>query len=229
MSFHVEYSANTVGQDYGVGDLHGCYDLLMQTLGHMHFDRTADRLFSVGDLIDRGPKNIEMLELIDEPWFIPVLGNHEMMMISVLLNKSSPTMWLANGGLWVLDYLGSQRYEHLLACLMKLGDLPFAITVNVDGKRIGICHAESPVDDWANIEQVQDDPGALQQMIWGRTKVKQLMPPVTSNIDLTVHGHTQVGTAMTTGNACFIDTGAYRTNKLTVVALDELIQTSELR
>ena len=64
-----------------VGDLHGCYTLLMNELEKVSFDPAHDLLISVGDLVDRGAENVECLELITMPWFRAVRGNHEQMMI----------------------------------------------------------------------------------------------------------------------------------------------------
>ncbi len=75
--------ANIEGRDFVIGDLHGCYDELVSLLKHVKFNPKIDRLFSTGDLIDRGPKPVECFELLSKPWFYPVLGNHE----DVLLNK----------------------------------------------------------------------------------------------------------------------------------------------
>lgn len=40
-----------------IGDLHGCYDILMKALKEEGFDRSKDLVVCVGDLIDRGSKN----------------------------------------------------------------------------------------------------------------------------------------------------------------------------
>jgi Icc-related predicted phosphoesterase len=45
-----------------VGDIHGCYDELMELLDKVGFER-SDRVVSVGDLITKGPKSREVLEL----------------------------------------------------------------------------------------------------------------------------------------------------------------------
>ncbi len=42
-----------------VGDLHGCYTLLMNELDKVSFDPARDLLISVGDLVDRGAENVE--------------------------------------------------------------------------------------------------------------------------------------------------------------------------
>lgn len=61
-----------------VGDIHGCYDELRDL-----FDRVAlasdDRVVTVGDLIVKGPKNREVLDMfIDNARFSAVIGNHDL-------------------------------------------------------------------------------------------------------------------------------------------------------
>jgi Calcineurin-like phosphoesterase len=77
--------ANIDGRDFVVGDLHGCFDELGFLLKHIKFNPTTDRLFSTGDLMDRGPKSLECVSLLNKTWFYPVLGNHE----DILLIKNS--------------------------------------------------------------------------------------------------------------------------------------------
>ncbi len=52
-----------------VGDLHGCFALLMSHLRQLKFDPWQDLLISVGDLIDRGPQSVECLGLLGYRWF----------------------------------------------------------------------------------------------------------------------------------------------------------------
>ena len=47
-----------------VGDLHGCFALLMSHLRQLKFDPWQDLLISVGDLIDRGPQSVEWWRLV---------------------------------------------------------------------------------------------------------------------------------------------------------------------
>lgn len=61
-----------------VGDLHGCYDELMELLDKVGFS-SDDRVVAVGDLITKGPKNREVLELfISDERFSSVIGNHDL-------------------------------------------------------------------------------------------------------------------------------------------------------
>lgn len=62
---------------YIVGDLHGCYSLLMKELQQINFNFETDLLVCTGDLVDRGPENIQCVSLLDEEWFCAVRGNHE--------------------------------------------------------------------------------------------------------------------------------------------------------
>src|SRR6185503_16500618 len=61
-----------------VGDLHGCYDELQDLLAKVAFTED-DRVISVGDLITKGPKNREVLELfMSDKRFTAVIGNHDL-------------------------------------------------------------------------------------------------------------------------------------------------------
>ena len=73
----MRFPQNTQGRDFAVGDIHGCFNRLQGVLDEMGFDPAKDRLFSVGDLVDRGPDCDQVLDWITRPWFHAVRGNHE--------------------------------------------------------------------------------------------------------------------------------------------------------
>jgi hypothetical protein len=61
-----------------VGDIHGCYDELMELLEKAEVGEN-DRVVSVGDLVAKGPKSREVLELfMTDPRFSTVMGNHDL-------------------------------------------------------------------------------------------------------------------------------------------------------
>jgi len=95
------------GKLWAVGDIHGCYNLLMTRLKEIGFDFENDLLVAVGDLVDRGAQNIECIELLSKPWFTSVRGNHEDLCIGGLHNESYKRCHVANGGEWFyeLEYL----------------------------------------------------------------------------------------------------------------------------
>ena len=66
------------GRRIVVGDIHGCYDELMELLEKVGIS-DDDRVFAVGDLITKGPKNKEVLELfMTDARLATVIGNHDL-------------------------------------------------------------------------------------------------------------------------------------------------------
>lgn len=61
-----------------VGDIHGCYDELLELLDAVNFS-DVDRVVGVGDLITKGPGNREVLQLfMSDSRFSTVIGNHDL-------------------------------------------------------------------------------------------------------------------------------------------------------
>src|ERR1700761_989115 len=97
------YPRNDLGRDFVVGDVHGCFKRLRAELEARHFDPRRDRLFAVGDLVDRGPESEQVLEVVERYGIRSVRGNHEDAIVRWHGGEEQALSLLGNGANWLLD------------------------------------------------------------------------------------------------------------------------------
>lgn len=70
---------------YAVGDLHGCHDAFCRLLELIRFNPENDRLWLVGDIVNRGPQSLELLRWVyrHQHCTTMVLGNHDLHLLAV--------------------------------------------------------------------------------------------------------------------------------------------------
>lgn len=85
--------------NYACTDFHGMYSLWEQI---KNFCKADDHIYFLGDAIDYGPDGVDiMLELIDDPRVVYLMGDHEKMMLDALkggVDSPSFKIWMDNGG-----------------------------------------------------------------------------------------------------------------------------------
>ncbi|MBX4152357.1 serine/threonine protein phosphatase [Paenibacillus lautus] len=101
-----------------ISDIHGCYDELNSMLHKINYEPQNDKLFLLGDYVDRGMKSrqvVEQVKVLQEQCGAIVLkGNHDDMMVSALTNNddSLDAHWLNNGGYQTIEsYCGFDFFE----------------------------------------------------------------------------------------------------------------------
>lgn len=205
------FPINTAGRDFAVGDIHGHFTLLQQLLDEVGFNPECDRLFSVGDLVDRGPECERALEWLDKPWFHPVRGNHD----DFVCRHSTVDRdnWMYNGGGW---FWGLTREEQT-----QFADwfctLPLAIEVETPNGPVGLVHADCPFPSWsfllavlsggssgANLRSIKDE------CLWSRDRIEDRDTRGVEDVRALVVGHTPVSAPLQLGNVFYIDTMGWR-------------------
>ena len=70
---------------FAIGDIQGCYDELEALLGVIGFQQAHDQLWFVGDLVNRGPKSLQVLRFVSSLGSDArvVLGNHDLNLIAI--------------------------------------------------------------------------------------------------------------------------------------------------
>lgn len=218
------FSKNLVGKDYVVSDIHGTYSLLTRELERLNFNSSQDRLFSAGDLVDRGPESPEALKWLDYPWFHSCLGNHDEFVINAQNPDFDVRWWaLVNGGEWwlAMDPAAQQRFSD------RFQQLPLALEVETDGGKIGIVHADVPPElSWAQFTAAleQGNHSVHEYALWSRNRAMGRYTHPIEGIDRVYCGHTvnEDGDIKIVGNVYFIDTGAAYNlphSKLTILPL----------
>lgn len=189
--------ANAIGRDFIVGDIHGMFDLLRSALEAVEFDGGHDRLFCVGDLVDRGPKSEDALHWLAYPWFHCVRGNHEQMCIE------RSDMHVFNGGAWFAKLDASTQEEYIAA----FKALP--ILIEIDG-RVGIVHADPVLPSWPRLVEAVEagNERVILSALWSRQKIQYDDRDTIQGIEEVVCGHTVIEAAGRLGNVLYIDTGA---------------------
>jgi serine/threonine protein phosphatase 1 len=131
-----------------IGDIHGCFRTL-ETLLHQKLKISKDdSLYFVGDLIDRGPRSKDVIDLLlslkDEGYSInPVMGNHEYMLINHYKGENIEN-WLQNGCEKTFRSFGIRYISELDKIFLEFFiNLPYYIKLD----DFIVCHAGMNFDE----------------------------------------------------------------------------------
>jgi serine/threonine protein phosphatase 1 len=103
---------------FAIGDIHGCIDQLRELVESVIGIRKQDRIVFLGDYIDRGNKSREVVDYImnlqhNGYAVIPLIGNHEWMLLEAYEEDNRLINWIFNGGSSILDSFGIKALKEL--------------------------------------------------------------------------------------------------------------------
>jgi len=210
MENFIKFKMNTIGKDYVIGDIHGAFFALEKLLSKVGFDKTKDRLFSVGDLVDRGIESHRALEFLDYPWFHAISGNHEQIIIKIGLKSYDEAYPKKrknrDGNHWFFELSDEQKNKYIdsfkkLPIIIQIGD-------------IGLVHAY-PLHSWAtSVKMVKkNNSKSIDFMTRNRKAASDFMKgkelPSIKGIGRVIVGHTIFKKVSYSRNVIFLDTGYY--------------------
>ena len=173
---------------YVLSDIHGRMDYFQDILDQINL-REEDKLYVLGDAIDRNPDGLQiLLMLIEMPNVIFLLGNHEHMMMDVLEKYNILTAigrWYRNGGevthdLWLEFSEAEQKKIIQYIKKAKINE-----TVQVGDKTFFLVHA-APAACWDGNQSIYRD--AKMFAVWERLEGRY---PFEEDDDrIVIFGHT---------------------------------------
>lgn len=213
--------------DYAVADIHGRADLLLPLIVACHEDATVRgalaRFIFIGDVIDRGPRSRDCLDMVSEilatrDGSVYLRGNHEDMAL-VAFNATDDDedligRWLGSGGMNTLtSYHPDPDIGFDMMRTLHTDHLRLMANSVTSTSRSGYFFAHAGIDPNRRLsEQTDRDLMSTRGAFLDHVGLLE---------QVVIHGHEIVGDRpVVTENRISIDTGAYRSGRLTACAVD---------
>lgn len=182
--------------NYVIGDIHGCYNALIRLLEKLHLTE-EDRVFFVGDFVDRAPDHEQMLKtnkwfcdhITEYGQFQTVIGNHDLDILDTYHTMSRYDGTSLMSYLMSDDMIPGDTYDGLGEVVKKIRTLPLFLEVEAGGFRNIITHSwlcdergNSVIADDGSIGEGYD----VKSSVWDREHSIEDSPSGCR----VIHGHT---------------------------------------
>jgi diadenosine tetraphosphatase ApaH/serine/threonine PP2A family protein phosphatase len=153
-----------MGRTIVIGDIHGCFDELTDLLNLFELEKD-DRVVAVGDLVAKGEKNREVLDLfIDDDRFSSVIGNHDRALRQYWRGEPVPLNEAQEATRAELEF-NRERYSKYLQSLPYLIDLGSHLVVHA-GIRPGVPLDRQAASDLTELRTMGANPSRRKGIPW---------------------------------------------------------------
>ncbi len=219
---------------YAIGDIHGRLDLLLELIETINQDMSADPITQntivfLGDYVDRGPDSAEVVDYLSK-LSIPgvecvfLMGNHEKYMMDLTTLSVPFEVWLHNGGAATLksysidvdlenDLLNPLAVQEALKQAIPRHHWDFFESLKPSWQKGRVFFAHAGIDPARPLDQQRG-----QDLIWIR---EAFLHSERDHGALIVHGHTPHHEPEVRRNRINVDTGAWQSDYLTALALED--------
>ena len=154
---------------YVLSDIHGNLRRFNSVMEQINL-KQSDTLYILGDVIDRYPDGIKILQKIMKMKNAQMLlGNHEYMMLEAIggseINFSALELWYEGGGKCTHDYLKHIVKDKRLEIFDYLKSLPLNIDIEPDGCKYKLVHG-APIEDYICSDMKYNS--ATEYSVWQR-------------------------------------------------------------
>jgi bis(5'-nucleosyl)-tetraphosphatase (symmetrical) len=142
---------------YAIGDIQGCYAEFTQLLDLISFDPERDRLWIVGDLVNRGPDSLAVVRHVRSlgAAAVCVLGNHDLHLLAIRYGGHSPGSGDTFG-----DLLAADDADEIFAWMRRMPLL-------VDDPGLGFCMVHAGIPHIWNLVQASRLAREVERVIQG--------------------------------------------------------------
>ena len=218
---------------YAIGDVHGEFELFCEMLEKINQDNKSlddaqTVILLLGDMIDRGPKSRQVLELLQQfhttsSGLVVLLGDHEEMMLASAKGvEVAQRLWMKKGGRQTLESYGVDVAQFVRATPQERADQ----IVSAVGETTLAWLGSRPLS-YRSGDYYFCHAGIRPGTELGRQRKRDLLGIgaefLASDRDhgaMIVHGHAEVRGAEISHNRINLDTAAYRTGKLSAIGLE---------
>ena len=175
---------------YALADLHGNGTIYNKI---KNFLKPNDTVYFLGDAIDRGPDGWTILkDMIKDPRFRCLMGNHEDMMLNALYNFDTDTseefdLWMYNGGFSTKTDAFDDSYKNMMEVCKAVKQFSlYALYTRPDGFQIYLSHS-----GWGLQASIEEAYYNKEKYLWDRKHFLTYDSSIPDNMAI-VHGHTPI-------------------------------------